>query len=123
MKKGSFSPHFCLLTGGFLVVVMLAQALVVVWIDEQIPVTTEGHNVVNHGSRCSVPWIVRREQPAALAAERFTQQLIRPELVCPDWELVPPMIRRATPPAVLWLVFLTPAIPGQRRASRMLARS
>ena len=103
--------------------VMLTQALVVVWIDEQIPVATKGHNVVNDGSRCSVPGIVRREQPAALAAERFTQQLIRPELVCPDRELVPPVIRRAAPPAVLWLVFLTPAITGQRRASRMLARS
>lgn len=123
MKKGSFSPHFCLLTGGFLVVVMLTQALVVVWIDEQIPVATEGHNVVNDGSWCPVPWIVRREQPATLAAERFTQQLIRPELICPDRELVPPVIRCAAPPAVLWLVFLTPAIPGQRRASRMLAWS
>ena len=122
-KNDSFASLFRLFSGGFLVVVMLAQALVIGWINEQIPVTTERHDVVHDRCKRPAPGITGRKLPGTLPAEGLTQQLFNPELVLPDREQVPAVIRCAATPAVLWPVLIAPAISGQRGASWMPTRS
>lgn len=103
--------------------VTLAQALVIARINEHIPVTTERHDVVYYRCRRPMPGIASREQPGTLPAEWLTQQLFNSELVLPDREQVPAVIRCAATPAVLWPVLIAPAVSCQRGASRVPARS
>lgn len=103
--------------------VTLAQALVIAWINEQIPVTTERNDVVYGCCQRPVSGITGGELPGTLTAEWFAQQLLNPELVLPDREQVPAVIRCAAPPAVLGPVLIAPALSGQRGTSRMPTRS
>lgn len=122
-KSDSFSRLFRLFSGGFLVMVTLAQALVIGWVNEQIPVTTERNDVVHDRCQRPVPWITGRELRGTLPTEWLTQQLLNPELVLPDREQVPAVICCAATPAVLWPVLIAPSVSGQRGTSRVPTRS
>lgn len=77
-KNDSFARLFRLFSGSFLVVVTLAQALVIAWINEQISVTTERHDVVHDRCKRPAPGVTGRELSGTLPAEGLTQQLFNP---------------------------------------------
>ena len=77
-KLAPFPPAFRLFPGGLLVMVELAQALVIGRTDKQVPVSTEGDNMVHHRGRGAPP--LGRTDPA----ERFPQQLCRAQFLGPD---------------------------------------
>lgn len=114
---GGFTPFFRPLPGRLDVVVTLAKALVIGWVDKLGPVAPERDHVVGH--RGVDPFTLS----GALPAERLPEELCRPQDLCPDGQVVPTVILRACPPVVLGPVLVAPARAGHLRAPRMLTRS
>lgn len=112
----AFSPAF---GHGLCAVATVAQALQVAWVGKALPVSVMRLDVVN---------VCRSDSaalPCALAAPRLTQQLCRPQVVCPDWQAVPatpPTALSAAPCAVLGSVLVTVPAPHQLPAAGMQAR-
>lgn len=119
-KSASFlAPFGSLFKRCLPVVMMLAQALVVSWVDKQRPVATERPNVIDNSCSRSTSRISGRILPSALSAVRLPEKLLWSELVSPDRKQVPPVILRAGSSLVLWLMLLAPALAGQSRTSRV----
>lgn len=118
-KLAPFPPAFRLFPGGLLVMVELAQALVIGRTDKQVPVSTEGDNMVHHRGRGAPP--LGRTDPA----ERFPQQLCRAQFLGPDGLGIPAVIGPAGPSPVLsggGPMLGAPPVPSQFRASWMPGR-
>ena len=117
-KLAPFPPAFRLFPGGLLVMVELAQALVIGRTDKQVPVSTEGDNMVHHRGRGAPP--LGRTDPA----ERFPQQLCRAQFLGPDGLGIPAVIGPAGPSPVLsggGPMLGAPPVPSQFWASWMPA--
>lgn len=101
----SFFGHF---PGCFSVVTALAQALVVPWVYEHLPVSPVRFHMIHHrGPGPDAPL-------SALAAERLPQQLRRTEIIGPDGQVIPAVILRRHPTTgFLWLVLGTVPFPSQ----------
>ncbi len=106
-------PHFC---RSLAAVAGVTKGLVVLGFDEQSPRTTVGLNVIH--IRCPDPQAL----PRALSAEGLPEKLIRPKLVFPDRQAIPPVPVRSlgtSPGYVLRLMLGTVALPCQHATARM----
>ena len=97
---------------------MLAQALVVCRIDEQLPFAPMGRDMIHHrGPGANSP-------AGTLPAPGLPQKLDGPQIVGPDGQTVPGVVLRRRPTGRLpGLVSGTIPLPGEFRTPRMPARS
>ena len=110
-----FRRHF---EGSFAIVAGLAQALQIVPVDKAGPVTPVGLDVIHH--RGPGPYA----PSGALPAPWFPHELIGPQIVCPDGQVVPAVPLSGHPAfRPLGFVLGTPALTGEFLAPRMPARS
>lgn len=110
-----FRRHF---EGSFAIVAGLAQALQIVPVDKAGPVTPVGLDVIHH--RGPGPYA----PSGALPAPWFPHELIGPQVVRPDGQVVPAVPLSGHPAfRPLGFVLGTPALTGEFLAPRMPARS
>ena len=119
-KNGSIFASFCLFSRRLAIVAPLAQTLVVVRVNEQLPVSAERHHVVHRVGSC----------PASLLcttpAERLPEQLRGAQVISPDRLAVPAvplcafLALYAT--AMLRRVPLAISLPGQCGAAWVTTR-
>ena len=110
-----FRRHF---EGSFAIVAGLTQALQIVPVDKAGPVAPVGLDVVHH--RGPGPYA----PSGALPAPWFPHELIGPQIVCPDGQVVPAVPLSGHPAfRPLGFVLGTPALTGEFLAPRMPARS
>ena len=87
---------------------ILAQALVVCRIDEQLPVTPMGLNVIHHGGPGTDTTL------GALPAPGLPQELSGPQLVRPEEQTVPSVVLRRGPAGrPLWSMLRAIPISGE----------
>lgn len=99
------------------VVMMLAKALQVSPVDKQLPVALMWDDVVNYRRRSTLALL------QTIPAERLFEQLRWPQVIRPDWQVVPAVVIGAGLADVLRLVCWAPSISSELRASAMSARS
>lgn len=122
-KSASFlAPFGSLFKRCLPVVMMLAQALVVGWVDKQRPVSPKRPNMIDDSRSRSSPRISSRILPSALSAVRLPEQLLRSELVSPDRQQIPCVIVCAYAPLMLRLMPGTPPVSRSNRTSWMSTR-
>ena len=122
-ETASKTSLIALLLRSFDVVVALAEALQIVWVDEHIPLSAVRDDVVDDRRRCAVPRITRRVLPRALPAERLSQELSRAQPLLPDVQHVPTVIPRARLALLTRFMPGAPALARQHTAPCMVARS
>ena len=104
-----FRRHF---EGSFAIVAGLAQALQIVPVDKAGPVTPVGLDVIHH--RGPGPYA----PSGALPAPWFPHELIGPQIVCPDGQVVPAVPLGGHPaPRPLRLMLGAVSLSGELRAS------
>jgi len=110
-----------LLSGGLLVVMVLAHGLVVARVDKERPVSTVWLLMVDHGGAGTVAGIAGWVLLGAFTAPGIPGQLSRAQSLRPERLQVPAVILGADPALMLGLVLRTPPVSGQLRASWVAA--
>ena len=107
LKAGLLSnlpPFFSSFQRGFAVVARFAQTLQICRVSESHPVPAVWLDVIHYRGVCALAGF------CTLPAERLLEQMVWPEVVCPDWQGVPGMICGTVPSPAFGPVFGTPAV-------------
>lgn len=112
-----FPPILPLLSHGLAAVARVAQALEIVPVGEQRPVSPVVPHMVHLRGQCA------DAPPGALPAELLPEQLAGPKIIRPDGQAIPAVpLGGLTPGGLLWLMRWAVTVPGELAATWVSAR-